>query len=165
MQYTGVRFARVKNLWLAVNAPAQYFGQIRLALANRRKNKFFRWHVGGDIISPSYFAEMVKIAREFPDFTFWTYTKKYHIVNNYVVENGGRECIPDNLKIMFSEWDGMPLLNPFNFPVFSCRLKAGNKNHTPEYFDTLHKCPGNCDICKATGRGCIAGESTFADEH
>lgn len=165
LQYTGVRLARVKNLWLAVNRPDVYFGKIRESLSRRKSHKFFRWHVGGDIISPAYFAEMVQIAREYPDFVFWTYTKKYFIVNNFCDKNGGRTAIPENLKIMFSEWDGMPVVNPYGFPEFSCKLKAGNKNHPESYFATLYKCPGNCDICKELGRGCLAGETTFADEH
>ena len=91
----------------------------------------------------------------------------YHIVNMYVVNHGGNRAaaIPGNLHILFSEWDGMPLVNPFDFPIFTCRLKGGNKNHDDDFFKTMHKCPGNCDICKAAGRGCPAGESSYADEH
>lgn len=130
----------------------------------RRTNKYFRWHVGGEIPTIEYFSEMVRIAKLFPDFTFWTYTKMYGIVNAYCYKYG-RDAIPDNLHVMFSEWDGTQLYNPYNFPIFTCRLKDGNKNHTYEWFETLYKCPGNCDICKAAKRGCIVGESTFADEH
>lgn len=101
-------------------------------------------------------------ARKHSDFTIWTYTKRYDIVNAYIAAGN---TIPANFHIMFSEWDGMPLYNPYNMPIFTCKLKAGNKNHNPEFFDTLHQCPGNCDICKTCGRGCIVGESTFANEH
>ena len=45
------------------------------------------------------------------------------------------------------------------------KLKDGNKNHPAEYFNSLYECPGNCDICKAIHRGCVAGENTFAKEH
>lgn len=165
VQYVNVLFARVKNLWLAINRPEIYFGTIEKAIQNRRTRKYFRWHVGGDILSPAYFGEMVAIAERHPDFIFWTYTKKYNIVNGFCDTHGGRGSIPENLKIMFSEWDGMPVVNPYDFPVFSCKLKAGNQNHPEEYFNGLYKCPGNCDICIENGRGCIAGESTFADEH
>lgn len=168
LQYKNVRDARVRNTVLAIKYPAVYFGRIRQALSRRRSNFYFRWHVGGDILNAAYFAEMVQIAREFPHFTFWTYTKKYYIVNNFVKENGGSRAaaIPKNLKIMFSEWDGMPLVNPFSFPIFTCKLKDGNKNHAPEWFsENCYKCPGNCDICKAAGRGCLAGENTYALEH
>ena len=64
-----------------------------------------------------------------------------------------------------SEWDGMPMDNPYNMPIFSCKLKNGNKNRSAESFAKMHKCPGNCDICKASGHGCVVGESSYADEH
>lgn len=168
LQYKNVRDARVRNTVLALYYPEIYFGRIREKIARRRSNKYFRWHVGGDILNAAYFAEMVAIARDFPDFTFWTYTKKYAIVNDFIAKNGGNKAaaIPGNLHIMFSEWDGMELVNPFGLPIFTCRLKDGNKNHAPEWFpENCYKCPGNCDICKAAGRGCLAGENTFADEH
>lgn len=126
-----------------------------------------RWHVSGDIPDYDYLERMIKIAIDHPDFLFWTYTKNYFVVNEYVKNHSGDrfKAIPENLVIMFSEWDGMPLINPYNFPIFTCKLKEGNKNHKPEYFDGLYKCPGNCDICKGIKRGCIAGENTYADEH
>lgn len=154
--------ARVRNWAVLKKNRALYFETIDKAIARRRTNKFFRWHVAGDIIDPDYFDNMVEIARRHPDFVFWTYTKMYGIVNSWIDEHG---AIPANLHIMFSEWDGMPMINPHGMPVFSCKLKAGNKNRTAESFATMYKCPGNCDICKACGRGCLAGEDTFADEH
>lgn len=164
LQYGNVMKARARNTVLALYFPELYFDAIRAAIKRRRKNKYFRWHVGGDIPNYKYFENMVQIAREFSEFTFWTYTKNYGIVNLYV-QKYGRDAIPENMTIMFSEWDGMPLVNPYNFPVFTCKLKDGNKNHGPEYFNNLYRCPGNCDICKTLHRGCIAGETTYADEH
>ena len=86
----------------------------------------------------------------------------YSIVNEYIRDNGP---LPSNFHVMFSEWDGLKMDNPYNMPVFTCKLKAGNKDRSAESFESMYKCPGNCDICKASGRGCIAGENTFADEH
>lgn len=161
---TTVIDARMRNTVLYWKDPNEYFARIRKALKRRKAHKFFRWHVGGEIPNYSYFCEMVQIAKEYPDFYFWTYTKMYWLVNRYCKEHG-KDAIPENLCIMFSEWDGMPLNNPYNFPIFTCKLKDGNKNHEPEFFNTLWKCPGNCDVCKAAHRGCMAKESTYADEH
>lgn len=164
IQYKNVMDARARNTVIAKEHMNKFFTGIRYYISRRKAHKYFRWHVGGEILSIEYFEEMVKTAVMFPDWKFWTYTKMHSIVNEYCSKYG-RDAIPNNFVIMFSEWDGMPLVNPFNFPVFSCKLKDGNKNHTAAYFDTLWKCPGNCDICKKAGRGCIAGESTYADEH
>ena len=156
--------ARARNTALAMVNRNEYFRRIDKAMSRRRKNKYFRWHVSGDIIDFDYFCRMVEIASNHSDFIIWTYTKYYSVVNRYCDEFG-RDAIPNNFIIMFSEWDGMPLVNPYNFPVFTCKLKNGNKNHDASYFDGLHKCPGNCDICKLAKRGCVAGETTYCDEH
>ena len=170
LQYFNVLDARARNtalIWSGKGGREKYFSAIRAAISRRHKHKFFRWHVSGDIVDLEYFAEMVAIAKENPGFTFWTYTKAYFIVNEYVKRNGGsiKAAIPENLVVMFSEWDGMPMINPFGFPIFSCKLKNGNKNRTAESFEQMYKCPGNCDICKESRRGCIGGENTYADEH
>jgi len=154
--------ARMRNYVILLSNRQRYFGEIETAISRRRKNKFFRWHVAGDIIDADYFDNMVQIAIRHPDFVFWTYTKVYHIVNEWIDANG---ALPGNLHVMFSEWDGMPMDNPHGLPIFTCRLKAGNKNRTDAEFFRMHKCPGNCDVCKAAGRGCVAGESSYADEH
>lgn len=164
LQYFNVLDARARNTALVMIDREKYFSEIREAIGRRKKNKFFRWHVSGDIIDIEYLIEMVSIARENPDFTMWTYTKAYFIVNEYC-KRYGKDSIPENLVIMFSEWDGMPMINPYHFPVFVCRLKAGNKNRRPEEFESMYKCPGNCDVCKAAKRGCIGAENTYVDEH
>lgn len=166
-QYPNVIYARIKNLMIAQRDRAKYFGEIENKINRRRKNKYFRWHVAGDILDYEYFVKMVAIAKRHPDFVFWTYTKMYSIVNEYVVKNGGSKqaAIPENLHIMFSEWDGMPLNNPYSFPIFTVKFKAGNINHEPEFFNSLYKCPGNCDLCKAAKKGCIGGQDTYCDEH
>lgn len=156
--------ARVKNTVMAMRNRDEYFKQIDAAISRRRKNKMFRWHVAGDILDYDYFVRMCDIAAAHPDFTFWTYTKMYEVVNEYIYKNGS---LPENLSVMFSEWkiqntDGtytvVDFPNPYNMPVFAVRFKG-------EDAPAMHRCPGNCDICKATGRGCPFGESSYADEH
>lgn len=154
--------ARIRNYVILRADRERYFAEIDNAMSRRRSNKYFRWHVAGDIVDYDYFCRMVELARKHSDFICWTYTKVYHIVNEWIAANGS---LPENLHVMFSEWDGMEMDNPHNMPIFTCKLKAGNKNRSAESFASMHKCPGNCDICKATGRGCIAGENTYADEH
>lgn len=168
LQYPGtVIDARMRNTVLARYHRDVYFDRIDQKMSRRRTNKFFRWHVAGDILDLDYFERMVENARRHPDFVIWTYTKMYGIVNQYVAAHGGdrRVAIPKNMHIMFSEWDGMPMDNPYNFPVFACRLKDGNVSRTDDQFMTMFKCPGNCDICKAAHTGCVAGMDTYADEH
>ena len=157
-----VLFNRMKNFLIAKYDRKRFFAEIRNKLAKRKKNFYFRWHVAGDVLDYEYFLEMVAIAKEFPYFRFWTYTKMYSIVNRYIAENGS---LPKNLVVMFSEWDGVQLDNPYNNPTFSVKMANGNKNHSVEYFDHIFKCPGNCDFCKTHHCGCVAGMNVYADEH
>ena len=160
--------ARAKNTVLLLYYPEKYYREIDEFLTKYNgKYKMFRWHVGGEIRNEKQFADMVKIVKNHPDYIFWTYTKNYFSVNSYVKHNGNDRAIaiPENFRVMFSEWDGMPLINPYNFKIFTVKLKNGNKNHTSEFFDTLYECPGQCDICKELNRGCIGYENTFVNQH
>ena len=149
--------ARMRNLTILQKDREEYFRRINDAISRRRLHKFFRWHVAGDIIDADYFARMVEIARRHPDFKFWTYTKNYAVVNEWVDKNG-RDALPANLSVMFSEWRGMPMDNPHGFPEF----RVVFKDETPP---AGFYCPGNCDVCKEINRGCIAGETTYCNEH
>ena len=162
-QYKNVRDARARNTSLLKRDRDSFFNQIEDAISKRKTNKYFRWHVAGDIVDMDYFSRMAEIAKRHPDFVFWTYTKMYTIVNLYVLEHGGdRTCIPANLTIMFSEWRGMPMLNPYSFPEFRVVFKDDAVKPDPKQ---NHFCAGNCDICKKLNRGCIVGETTYCNEH
>lgn len=158
LQYPGtVIDARMRNFTILQKDRDEYFRRIDDAISRRRVNKFFRWHVAGDIVDMDYFDRMVEIARRHPDFKFWTYTKNYAVVNRWVDENG-RDALPANLSVMFSEWRGMPMDNPHGFPEF----RVVFKDETPP---AGFYCPGNCDVCKEINRGCIVGETTYCNEH
>lgn len=152
--------ARIRNWVILQRDRDEYFNRIRRAISRRRKHLYFRWHVAGDIVDLDYFARMVEIAKEFPNFVFWTYTKMYGIVNEYVRSHGGsREiALPPNISVMFSEWRGMPMDNPYGFPEF--RVVFKDETEPVGFY-----CPGNCDACKENRLGCIGGTTTYCREH
>ena len=156
LRFLAVRLARAKNWALLMTNRSEYFRQIADYISRRRAHKFFRWHVVGEIIDLDYFEHMIAIAERFPDWKFWTYTKRYDIVNRFVADNG---YIPENLIIMFSEWRGMVMDNPYGFPEFRV-LFEGEQAPADAWL-----CPGCCDICKAVNRGCVAGETTYNGIH
>lgn len=162
LQYKNVLMARARNLVILRRNFAGYFAQIRHRMSRKKKNKYFRFHVAGDMVSAEYLAEVIKTAEMFPEWIIWTYTKEYELINEYVRTHGGKreKAIPHNLKIMFSEWKGLPMPNPYNFPVFRCVFR-GIETAPP---DAWH-CPGNCDICKELNRGCVAGENSWTWDH
>ena len=153
--------ARARNTAIFMKDRDEFFNRLHKRMINRKKDFYLRFHVSGEIIDVDHFSRMVETARMFPNFTIWTYTKNYWIVNQYVAEHGGsiKAAIPDNFSVMFSEWDGMPMINPYGFKVFKCVLK-GQK--APKGW---FKCPGNCNDCKAAKKGCIGRHNTFCFEH
>ena len=158
MQYKNVLDARAKNTALFLTHSEKYFQQIRNELSKRKTNKYFRWHVSGDIMNIEYFDNMVKIARDFPDFRFWTYTKSYWIVNEWCKQNG-KENVPDNLSVMFSYWEGLPMINPFGFPEFRVVMKGQEKPNGVRW------CCGNCNECIRNCSHCVKGETVYCMEH
>lgn len=162
LQYKNALNARAKNYSILIRDMALYFDGIRHRMSRKRTNKFFRFHVSGDIINEQYLEEMIKTAKMFPEWHIWTYTKEYNLVNEFVRKHGGnrKKAIPKNLVIMFSEWKGLAMPNPYNFPVFRCVFR--NIESAPK---NMWKCPGNCDICKEQKRGCVVGESSWVWDH
>ena len=163
-----VLFARIKNFLIASKDIDRYFSEIIARIEKRDKSnrglKGFRWHVGGDIISYEYFTYMIKIAKMFPNWEFWTYTKAYWIVNRYVSEHGNDRhiAIPKNLHIMFSRWQGMAMDNPYQFAEFRCILKDGSS--LPKQENEMY-CLGNCEICFEQKTGCIGECNCCVNEH
>jgi hypothetical protein len=157
-QYLNVRIARAENTAMMFLNRAETFRQIDNYISNRRANKFFRWHVSGDILDADYFDRMVTIARNHPDWVFWTYTKNYLAVNTWIDKNG-KENLPGNLSIMYSVWNGMECVNPYDMPTFTCIMPGMEPDKK------AWKCPGNCDACLKSGRGCPYGESSEVDLH
>ena len=152
--------ARIRNLVILLKDRDEYFNRIEKRIQRRKTNKAFRWHVAGDILDYDYFNRMVKLARKYPDFTFWTYTKNYTVVNKWIYNHGKtKKSLPDNLSVMYSEWKGLEMVNPYHMPVFSVFFDG---DVLP---DNAYICPGNCDICLKTGRGCPNKENGFVHDH
>ena len=158
LMYPSAIDARVRNTVILWRDRDLFFRLIDEKMSRRRKNKYFRWHVAGDIVDLDYFSRMVENARRHPDFVIWTYTKNYAVVNEYC-DIYGKDSIPANFTVMFSEWRGMPIVNPYNFPEFRV-FEEGEQIPT-----TAHVCPGNCNICKETGKGCPFGQTTYCKLH
>ena len=136
-----VRNAYQKNLDILKNDMDSYFLQVKAAAM---VSKYFRFHVSGDIPDMNYLDRMVKLAQELPDTTFLAFTKQYNFINNFLQY----ASIPENLKIIFSAWPGMPMENPYNMPVANVIFKG------QEPAENWKICGGNCSECACRGVGC-----------
>ena len=61
--------ARMRNYVILKKDRDAYFARIDAAMNRRRLNKYFRWHVAGEIVDIDYFDRMIKNAIDHPDFT------------------------------------------------------------------------------------------------
>lgn len=59
--------ARAKNTVVLIKARARFFAEIDAFLSTRRKHKYFRWHVGGEIQDTAYALEIIDIAHRHAD--------------------------------------------------------------------------------------------------
>ena len=139
--YANTRKAYARNLDILKNDMDNYFTQVKAAAM---VTKYFRFHVSGDIYDMNYLDRMVKLAQDLPGTTFLAFTKQYNFVNNFLKY----AAIPDNLKIIFSEWPGMEMYNPYNLPVAHVIFKGS------EPADNWKICGGNCSECACRGVGC-----------
>lgn len=156
LQYENVMRARAENTALAYRDLKEYFDQIAQGLSDKAKVKAFRFHVGGEILSEEYLEGMVETARKRPGWRIWTYTKMHDLVNGYIAKGGN---IPENLTIMYSKDATAVVNNPYGMPE-AYTVVTGDTEEGHGF-----KCPGNCEICLETGRGCPFGESVYFLEH
>ena len=153
-----VRNAYRHNLEVLNNDPTTYWREVEAAIMLTR---FFRFHVSGDIPDSAYLDKMAEIAERNEHCQILCFTKKYEIVNNHISDNWG---FPDNLHIIMSAWDNLPLDNPYNLPVAYVRFTDGHTDAP----DNAVNCSGNCSECASTDGGCWnlkAGEAVVFDEH
>ena len=119
-----------------------YWEQVRRAVSMSR---YFRFHVSGDIPNAAYFKEMVITARQYPNTTILVFTKQFDIVNHYIDVFG---TLPNNLKVIFSNWGKWKCNNPYKLPMCEVIFK-GDKPA-----DQWKICGGNCTECACRGVGC-----------
>ena len=153
---SNVRNAYARNLDILRADPVGYWLQVKTAAA---LTTAFRYHVSGDIPNGHYFKMMVQTARELPNTVFLAFTKQYHIVNDYLNDGG---TIPENLKILFSNWGTWKCENPHNLPTCEIILKGS------EPALDWKICGGNCTECACRGVGCWElknGETIAIYEH
>ena len=156
LQYKTVMNARAENTALAYTDLDEYASQIEARLTDRIRRKYFRWHVGGEIISEAYLIKMVQVATNRPGWKFWTYTKMHDLVNRYI-EKGG--IIPENLTVLYSRDCTAVVNNPYGMPEAYTVIQGDTEEGHG------FKCPGNCETCIDIGRGCPFGESVYFLEH
>lgn len=154
--YPSVKKAYNNNLNILNDNPVAYWQQVNAVAVT---TKYLRYHVSGDIPDITYLTNMVVTAEKNPGTTFLAFTKRYEMVNDFITNISP---IPHNLKIIFSEWEGMETPNPHNLPTAAVIYR--NTQPLPHY----KICGGNCAECACQGIGCWElkqGETIAFYEH
>ena len=151
-----------ENHFLFLNDPDRYFSEISAAVKLQR---FFRWHVSGDIVNGAYLAGMIRVALENPKCEFLAFTKAYQIVNAAIAAGA---VIPSNLHLLFSAAPGVDMPNPYRIPECHINFADPSLNTYCGGAEYEHYCNGNCTECAVNGCGCFflkPGDVTIIDQH
>ena len=151
-----------ENHRLFITDPARYFSEISAAVKTQR---FFRWHVSGDIVNYEYFAGMIQVANENPKTEFLAFTKAYQIVNAAIADGA---TIPANLHLLFSASPGVAMPNPYRLPECHINFQDPALNTYCGGAEYEYHCTGNCTDCAANGCGCFFlknGDVTIINQH
>ena len=150
------------NYKLFLTDPDRYFSEISDEVKLQR---FFRWHVSGDIVNAEYFAGMIRVAVANPKIEFLAFTKAYHIVNAAIAAGA---VIPDNLHVIFSAAPGVDMPNPYRLPECHIAFADPNLNTYTGGAEYVHECGGNCAKCCINGCGCFflkSGDVVLINQH
>lgn len=104
---------------------------------------FCRVHASGDILNKEYLNMLISIAKKSKKVKFMCFTKKYELINEYLDEGNK---LPTNLKMVFSGWLGLNMINPHNLPTAYIVLKIG---HDDRIKKSALSCSGACYQCFA----------------
>lgn len=157
--YKECRKAWDENLAYYKADPAGYWTDLERTFATARQ---FRYFVSGDIPDAEYFKRMVEAARAFPKCDFLAFTKQFETVNA-VMDEMDDKTIPDNLHLLFSQWEGLEVPNPYRFPTTAV-IRYGQT----VWPDDWKICGGNCSDCVCKGTGCWTlkpGETIAFHQH
>lgn len=161
-RFTGTAAGWNENYILFLTDPDRYFSEISKAVKLQR---FFRWHVSGDIVNGLYFAGMIRVALENPKVEFLAFTKAYQIVNAAIAAGA---VIPGNLHVLFSAAPGVDMPNPYKLPECHINFADPSKNTYCGGAEYEHYCNGNCTECAINGCGCFflkSGDVTIINQH
>ena len=149
-----------------------FISALSAEIKQHAKFNLFRYFTCGDIPNHLFLECMVQVAKQFPEIHFWSYTKKYNIVNHYC-DTFGRAAIPENLVIVFSHWlnengSYYAMENPYRFPT-SEFIPVG-KEELAEKVTYICPCSDpnsleHCDTCKHPCWKLKDGESMALLEH
>lgn len=134
---------RARNSAIKHNSQ-ELFWKLILEECIKHNVKVLRINVGGDLY-PDDPKWINWLSKQRPKMEIQFFTKCYDYVNDYY-DSGHR--FRKNVFCLFSEWEGVEMKNPYNFPVSRIWWKGQAR---PKGFG----CPDLCSYCKINKKGCF----------
>lgn len=160
-RYPAVLVARTNNTNIVKSGRFDLLFDGVVSYVNANNCSRFRWNASGEIYNENMFLCMVDIARECPTCNFYTYTKRYEILEKYA------DIIPDNLKMSVSIWH-KNYNNPLGFHEFiyddGLEPELASVVHCPAVNKEGHKTGITCEQCGRCARA-NKGEKTAVYAH
>lgn len=156
--FSTIKDSLERNLKILKNNPDQYWEEVNEALL---LNRYFRFHVSGDIPNYKYLEKMVEAANKNKATEILCFTKKYELVNKFIKKGN---AIPANLHLIFSKWRGTDMPNPYQLPEAHIFYADGTTTASPE----AKPCGGHCINCIKKNTGCWSlknGEQVVIVQH
>ena len=105
----------------------------------RKKPKYFRWHVAGELQDAWHLALIQGLAYVTPGSKFLLFTKRYDLL-------AGAAEGPKNLQVIMSMWPGYPA--PMELKSFRKAWLYDPANIDSRIPDNAVECGGSCENCK-----------------
>lgn len=100
-RYKSVKYSHIRNTNAMIKDMGGAFSDLRLQIVNAKvKPEMIRINQSGEMINKAFFAYWCGLASEFPDITFWAYSKAFDIVIPALLAG----IVPDNLIVLISIW-------------------------------------------------------------
>ena len=134
-----VRDAQTRRL-KSISNPSWVEAMVQMI--SRKREKHFRWHDSGDLISLAHLSKICQIAVRLPEYKFWLPTQEHALISEYRKTHGE---FPDNLivRLSASKIDGRP-------PTTDLCTSSVHQNAEPYGHECpAHKQGNKCGSCRA----------------
>ena len=171
----------IKNLILYRKSPVRFFEELDRELSNWKVNgadKVFRWHASGEIEDYEYLEMMMEIAKRHPEVHFYSYTKRFKLIEKYLDTHGD---FPSNFVWNLSVWNNNLVEAGFNQKYLDKvqRFEWKDEISVDEYNKSIHcrsvihdgKKKGhlnhemNCKLCGLCWKGKCKGKTILVYNH
>jgi hypothetical protein len=174
----------IKNLLIYRLDPKRFENEIENELSKWKvkdnDKKVFRWHASGEIEDYPYLEMMMRIAQNHPDIHFYSYTKRFGMIERYLDKY---HDLPSNFIMNLSVWETNLKDSGFNTAYLSkvqCfewkdKMSVEEYNHSIHCMSVTHDKEGekkghlnhemNCKKCGLCWKGNCKGKTIYVYNH